>query len=74
MSKSKVSVRSDPSSDLELELERMGHLAELMIEAWDRNNSDHVGYLAELLPAHVGKAQRAYRALHGELFNAKGEV
>lgn len=74
MSKSKVSVRPDPLSDLEMELERMGNLAELMIEAWDRNNSDHVGYLAELLPTHVGKAQRAFRALYGELSNARGEV
>ena len=66
MPKAKWKPKPDPASDLELELSRLATVSELLIEAIDIGNEEHVAYLAELIPMHAGKARQAFAAWHAE--------
>lgn len=66
MPKQKWKPPRDPMSDLELRLCDIETLGELLIEAIDNNKDDHVAYLADQLPRHVGDAKRFFEAAFKE--------
>lgn len=70
MPKPKWKPVSDPMSDLELRICDVETAGELLIEAIDTNQHDHVSYLADQINRHAREAKKVYLAAfkeHAEL-------